>query len=63
MFQKFSNDTISSINYVIFVSNIVYLKNFKLLVMFIKLLNNFEFNMCIEVLALRKLSHKLMGLW
>lgn len=63
MIQKFSNDTIWSRNYVIFVSNTQYLKTFKLLVMFIKLLNNFEFIMCIVVLALRQLSRKLMGLW
>lgn len=63
MIQKFSNYTIWSRNYVIFVSHTEYLKTFKLLVMFIKLLNNFEFMMCIVVLALRQLSRKLMGLW
>lgn len=63
MIQNFSNDTIWSRNYVIFVSNTEYLKTFKLLVMFIKLLNNFEFIMCIVVVALRQLSRKLMGLW
>lgn len=63
MIQKFSNDKIWSRNNVIFVSNTEYLKTFKSLVTFIKLLNTFEFIMCIVVLALRQLSRKLMGLW